>query len=318
MMDAAISERGLRRIPKQLQRADFRFVRIEVGQKKPFEPGWNVPGSATNYSISDQKFISWVGSGQNYGVVAGIGGLIVFDADGLVRLTELGVMAELPKTFTVRTGGGGLHLYYISDLPEKLIMYDRTLREGGQPMHLGEIQSRGFQAVGPDSLHPNGKIYTVEQNLPIARLDAVDLHKILSARVDYGQQDAPQEKRRLKVVMVDPNQRDPFDYANIEDILRPVGNVKKTKTGMKGSHPVHGSTSGNNFEIDTRENTWRCWRCGSGGGPALAVAVRERIIRCDQARAGVLRGELFKQVVAVARERGYIGKPSGCRVERVL
>jgi hypothetical protein len=315
----SLSKAALSRIPHQLHRSEFRFVRIESGQKKPFEPGWNVPGSATNYSIQDAKFLAWVGAGQNYGVVTGIGGLIVFDADGLVRLTDIGVMAEMPATFAVRTGGGGLHLYYSSDLAEKLIMYDRSLLEDGKPQHLGEVQSRGFQAVGPGSLHPNGNYYKNEKDLPIANLEAAELHKILSGYVDYNSEEAKPEKKRIKVIAVDPNHQDPFDYSDIESIMRPVGNVKKTISGMKGAHPVHGSTSGNNFEIDTRENTWRCWRCGSGGGPALAVAVKEGILRCDQARAGVLRGDLFLRVVDAARKRGYIGaKAASFKVERVL
>jgi hypothetical protein len=49
------------------------------------------------------------------------------------------------------------------------------------------------------------------------------------------------------------------------------------------------------------------------------VADREGILRCDQARAGVLRGDLFKQTVNVAREKGYIGqKAANCKVERVV
>jgi len=154
-----------------------------------------VPGSDTNYSLTDAKFISWVGSNQNYGVVAGIGGLIIFDADGLMRLTELGVMAELPKTFTVRTGGGGLHLYYLSDLDQKIIMYDRELLDEGKPLHLGEVQSRGFQAVGPNSIHPSGRRYEIVQDLPIANLRSEDLTAILSKYVDYGFDEARPEKR---------------------------------------------------------------------------------------------------------------------------
>ena len=219
------------RIPMQLRNTAFRFVRIDIGSKKPFEAGWNIPGSWTNYSMDDSKFLSWIGSNQNYGVVAGIGGLIVFDADGLLRLTELGLMKELPETFTVRTGGGGLHLYYTSDLDEKLIMYDRTLLEEGKPQHLGEVQARGFQAVGPGSVHPNGNTYTIVKDLPISNFSAKDLHSILSRYVDYNSEDAPKEKRRLKVVMVDPNHRDPFDYCRVEDVLRPVGNIRKTSTG---------------------------------------------------------------------------------------
>jgi len=316
-MNSEIFERAINRIPVQLRDPSFRFVRINVGSKRPFEKNWNVPGSDTNYSLTDAKFISWVGSNQNYGVVAGIGGLIIFDADGLMRLTELGVMAELPKTFTVRTGGGGLHLYYLSGLDQKIIMYDRELLDEGKPLHLGEVQSRGFQAVGPNSIHPSGRRYEIVQDLPIANLRSEDLTAILSKYVDYGFDEARPEKKRLRVVMVDPNIRDPFDGVRVEDIL-PPRNGRRTATGIKGAHPIHGSTTGNNFEISFQENTWRCWRDGSGGGPALAIAVREGIIRCDQARAGVLRGDLFKQTVKVAREKGYIGKKaSNCKVERI-
>lgn len=311
------TDAGLRRIPPQLRKKDFRFVRIDIGSKKPFERGWNVPGGSTNYSIDDPKFLSWVGSNQNYGVVAGVGGLIVFDADGLMRLTELGVMAEMPESFAVKTGGGGLHLYYLSDLDQKMIMYDRSLLDEGKPLHLGEVQSRGFQAVGPGSIHPNGKAYQIVKDLPIAMLDATMLKAILSKYVDYGFDEAPAEKKRLRVVMVDPNIHDPFDGCRVEDVLYP-GDAKRNTRTIRGSSPVHGSTTKNNFEVDLRENTWRCWRCGSGGGPALAVAVREGVLRCDQARAGILRGDLFKRTVEAARAAGHIGqKPANCRVERV-
>lgn len=310
--------RYVQRIPLQLRKKEFRFVRIDIGSKKPFERNWNVPGSNTNYSIDDPKFLSWIGSNQNYGVVAGVGGLIIFDADGLMRLTELGVMAELPETFTVRTGGGGLHLYYLSDLDQKIIMYDRVLKEEDKPLHLGEVQSRGFQAVCPGSIHPNGNAYTIERDLPIASLNAEKLKNILSRWVDYGFDEAVPEKKRLKVVMVDPNIRDPFNGVRVEDVLYP-NKAKKSPNKITGAHPIHGSVGGNNLIIDLKDNSWHCWRCCSGGGPALAIAVKEGIIHCDQARAGVLRGDLFKQTVDIARSKGYIGKrAANCRVERVV
>jgi hypothetical protein len=76
------------------------------------------------------------------------------------------------------------------------------------------------------------------------------------------------------------------------------------------------------YNLNTEDNTYQVpfvvHNCGSGGGVALAIAVREGIIRCDQARAGVLRGDLFKQTVDAARERKYISeKPANCRVEKV-
>ncbi len=309
---------AIKRIPHQLQNPAFRFVRIDIGSKKPFERGWNVPGSNTSYSLNDPKFLAWIGANQNYGAIAGIGGLIIFDADALMRLTELGIIAALPPTFTVRTGGGGVHKYYLSDLDKKIIMFDRTLKDEGKPLHLGEVQSRGFQAVAPGSVHPNGKKYEIIEDLPIASLDASALAEILNKSVDFGFEEVAKEKKRLRVVVVDPRIKDPFDSIRIDEIMVPR-NAKKTPYGVKGGHPIHGSKSGNNFEIDIRENTWRCWRCGSGGGVALAIAVKEGLIRCDQARKGVLRGDLFRKTVDVARNRGYINKQaSNCLIERVL
>lgn len=255
---------ALNRLPGQLRNPAFRFVRIDIGSKKPFEPGWNVPGSKTNYSLDDPKFQAWIGSNQNYGVVAGIGGLIVFDADGLLRLTELGLMAELPETFTVRTGGGGLHLYYLSDLDQKIIMYDRVLKDEGKPLHLGEVQSRGFQAVGPGSLHPNGKYYKIERDISITPIDSGFLKSVISKYVDFGYDEAKTERKRLRVVMVDPNLKDPFDGSKVDEILS-ISDGKRTNGRIKGSNPFHGSKTRNNFEIDLRENTWRCWRCFPSG-----------------------------------------------------
>lgn len=317
MPENSILSKAINRIPNQLRNSSFRFVRIDIGSKKPFERNWNVPGSNTNYSIDDPKFLAWIGSNQNYGVVAGVGGLVVFDADGLMRLTEIGLMAELPETFTVRTGGGGLHLYYLSDLDQKIIMYDRELKEEGKPLHLGEVQSRGFQAVAPSCVHPNGKTYDIIKDLPIASLEANKLKEILSKYIDYGYEEAKQEKKRLKVTIVNPNIRDPFDGVKVESILMPK-NAKRSTESIKGSHPVHGSKGGNNLIIDLKDNSWHCWRCCSGGGVALAIAVKEGLIRCDQARAGVLRGDLFKQTVDIARKAGYIGpRPSNVIFERI-
>ena len=106
--------------------------------------------------------------------------------------------------------------------------------------------------------------------------------------------------------MQNPGIYDHFEDCSIEDILFPTGNLKQHGGIVKGSHPVHGSTNGYNFQIDTQENTWFCFRCWSGGGPALAVAVREGILRCDQCHKGVLRGDLFIQTVKAAEDWGYI------------
>lgn len=300
-------QKAVKRIPEQLRREDFRFVPIWAGEKKPFEWGWNVPGGANNYHYYDPKLAAYLLEGHNWGTCTGIGDLIIFDSDH-PRLAELGVLNSLPTTFTVKTGGGGSHRYYIcKDIKEKVVMYDRTLlNDKGEPQHLGEIQTLGFQAVGPGSLHPNGKRYLVEVDTPIAEIVWSELYNILSEKIEFGLAEKKQSKKHFAVKVSNPSAYDPFEDLNVEDILYPKGEIKKRGSIIKGTHPTHGSKGGCNFQIDTHENTWFCYRCWVGGGPALAVAVKERILKCDQCGKGVLRGDLYLRTLKAAEDRGYI------------
>src|SRR5271157_218810 len=96
-------------IPGQLQDEGFRFCKVEKGDKKPFESGWSKNG----YQWNSPDLQSWIQNGGNYGVLGGHGGLVVFDADDLDRLRELGIIDALPVTLTVETPGRhGWHLYF--------------------------------------------------------------------------------------------------------------------------------------------------------------------------------------------------------------
>ncbi len=257
--------------------------------------------------------------GHNWGTCTGIGDLIIFDSDNELRLKALGISDLLPETFTVRTGGGGLHRYYIChDTGDKIIMYDMEAKdEDGKALHLGEVQTLGFQAVGPGSLHPNGSRYRVESDLPIAEVAWKDIYGILEEKVEFGLAEEKDDSR-LVVRVKRPGLKDPFDDVNIEDVLYPEGKVKKNGPIIKGAHPLHGSTGGHNFQINTNKNTWFCYRCWKGGGPALAIAIKEGILRCDQAGKKVLQGNLYLRVLEVARQRGYIDRPKKYSVERIL
>jgi len=300
--------KAVARIPCQLQRPEFRFVPIWSGEKKPFEHGWNRPGGA-NYPYDSPKLAAYLLEGHNYGACAGMGDLIIFDSDH-PRLAELGILDDLPPTFTVRTGGGGTHRYYLCrDIEHKAVMYDRELKnEKGEPLHLGEIQTLGFQAVCPGSLHPNGKRYTVEIDAPIAEITWPELYAILEGKIEFGLAPVDQEpkKKHFAIKVTDPRREDPFEDVSLETVLYPRGNLRRSGSIIKGEHPVHGSTHGHNFQIDTRKNTWFCFRCWKGGGPALAVAVSEGILRCNECGPGVLRGDLFTRTLEAARERGLI------------
>lgn len=310
-MGRELIEKAIQRIPAQLRRDEFRFVPILSGEKRPFELQWNVPGG-NNYRFDDPKLAGYLLSGYNWGTCTGMGGLIIFDSDAEVRLEEIGVAADLPKTFAVRTGGGGLHRYYICpDSGDKIVMYDA---EDGR--HLGEVQTLGFQAVGPGSIHPNGSRYRVEADAPISEVKWADIFDILEGKVEFGLAEDKTDDQPKIIKVKNPGSRDVFENVWIEDVWRPVGKVRDRNGILSGSHPVHGSTGGQNFQINTKKNTWFCYRCWCGGGPALAIAVKEGIISCDEAGKGVLRGDLFVRVLEVAKEKGYI-KPALRTVERI-
>lgn len=92
----------------------------------------------------------------------------------------------------------------------------------------------------------------------------------------------------------------------VEDIGYPD---KATVCGdgeIRGAHPFHGSTTGNNYAINVQKNTWICRRDGhnSGGGPLELFAVREGIIRCEDAGRGCLDGK-WREVADALKRCGY-------------
>lgn len=142
---------------RALGRADFALIPLE-GKKPTFE-GWeNTPPG----SFKPEDLI-----GGNYGVVLRAGALVV-DVDPrnfkegdrpLERLVErVGPLAS----FTVRTGGGGLHIYF--RVPADLLVRNSLKEYPGI-----EFKAAGRQVVGPGSIHPEtGREYVVTAGDPSA------------------------------------------------------------------------------------------------------------------------------------------------------
>ena len=172
-------------IPWQLQRPEIRFIRVEkpiLGDRKsgksPLDANFL---KDKNYAWSDKILNDWLQKGGNYGVLSR-NGLIHIDIDELKRLEELRKISELPPTFTVRTGGGGLHKYYFCPgLKKKITFYDpknarlkKSERSGKYRLtynHLGEIQCGNVFVVGPGCLHNSGNTYEIVSDLEIAEID---------------------------------------------------------------------------------------------------------------------------------------------------
>ena len=269
-----------RLIPWQLQNEALGFVKLRGRTKNPFEKEWQ------NNPYSFQQIQSWFDDGNNYGVQGGWGGLIIIDAD-IPEIAQL-VEAHLPVTFTVKSRRG-FHYYYFCDGIDKKICFKKDTSVKGDP-HIGEIITKNFQAVGPGSIHPDtGKMYEVFKDIEIA---TVTKEEVFSVLIEYIPYDSPAKDADVEVGNI-----------SIVDVLNKKG-IEMRVVGDQwfGGHPVHGSTSGNNFVVHPEKNVWHCFRCNTGGGALSLIAVVEGVIDCAQAVPGALRGDKFKEVLRLAKE----------------
>ncbi|HME31681.1 MAG TPA: bifunctional DNA primase/polymerase [Terriglobales bacterium] len=127
----------------------------------------------------------------NVGITTGPeSGIIVLDVDGkqgeesLVELERR--YGALPDTFTVRTGGGGLHSYFTH--PPGL-----DVRNSASKIAPGlDVRGAGGYVVAPPSLHSSGQRYEVNESaIPPVPCPEWLLSLIQSANGTQARQDAP-------------------------------------------------------------------------------------------------------------------------------
>ncbi len=162
------------KIPHQLQKDGFGFVKLKAKSKIPFEKDWQ------NKPYSYTEIQTWVDAGNNYGVQGGYGGLIMLDAD----TPEIDVIAKekLPATLTVKTPRNGHHYYFFCEGINKKIVLKKDV-EGKDDDHFGEIIAKGSQVVGAGSIHPDtGTEYELVNDAPIATVTKDDM---FTALADY-------------------------------------------------------------------------------------------------------------------------------------
>jgi P4 family phage/plasmid primase-like protien len=302
-MDQKIIQEVHCMIPPQLQNPAFRFIRVAAKSKRPIDQDWQ---ETANYQFDSSDLLQHLQDGGNYGIICGPGEVRVLDCDELSRLKELGVLAKFPQTFAVQSRVGRVHRYYlIPELKKKIVLFDPILKdENGQHLHLGEIQGPGTQIVAPGSIHSvTGEPYKVIDDSPIAALSLEEVKAAIE-----GLKTSRVTEQILHRTETSPKEDDQFRNIRIDDIAYPKGETRRIGDEIQGTHPTHGSTTGKNFRIDLKKNTWYCDRCHSGGGPALWLAVESGILRCDQAASGALRGDDFRKVLRIAEERGLVKK----------
>lgn len=128
-------------------------------------------------TTDSQKIESWWRHWPqaNIGIATGPdSGLLVIDVDlpkgepSLQRLEQLG--KKLPETLTARTGGGGLHLYFVH--PDRTLP-NTTGRLPGlvETLEGVDVRAHGGYVVAPPSLHiSSGKYLWIDANQALAEL----------------------------------------------------------------------------------------------------------------------------------------------------
>lgn len=263
------------------------YIKLLPGSKKPLER-WREPEN--QYTL--EEIADWKG---NIGRVCGVDNVVVLDIDRPDLLNKLGILPY--DTYVVKTGSGGYHLYYEVEEAKKVVIFDK------ENNHLGELQALGTYVVCPPSVHPNGTPYTVLDTTK--KIYRTTQEYILSPfrEVCRFSSDLSQPKRKWVPV---GNQDDPFGRLLVEDVWSNAKVNEVRGNQLFCTHPLHGSGTGHNLVINPSKNVWKCWRCGSGGGAAMAVAVRYGVLDCSDARPGMLRGNKYLETLRIAREKGLV------------
>jgi len=310
VIDTSISN-GLKVIiPEQLQNDSFRFIRIKKGGKEPIDKWMK---EDYQYGYNDDELQRWLNDGGNYGVICFDDSVCIMDADNHVRLEQVGALDWTSDTFTIKTGADDSdhYHYYIkcSDLgSKKLPFYDLV----NQNEHLGEVYPAGSPAycVGPGCIHPSGQRYVIVNDAPIKRVNVEELDKsffskvkssrVSRSRIEQLMQKIPPRAKLQKNLLTEQL------GLKIADFGMPVGNVQKRGDEYQGSHPIHGSTTGQNYAINTKKNLWYCYRDQTGGDPLTFLAVKHGFIRCDDAGKVDIVGDLFLKIKSLlSSDYGY-------------
>ena len=259
----------------------LRFSKVAFRSKRPFEKNW-VRKPYTYEQI--QKHIR---EGTNYGLLCGYGGLAVPDADR--PELEEAIASCLPQTFTVRTGGGGAHFYYICPEIHRRIVLEKD------GTHYGEVQSFGQQVVGPGSIHPNGCSYMIENDCAI---QAISFDQMITAIKPFMKR--PRPKTQIHAPMVGINLYSGINSIPITTVID-ISHFKRAANGeLYGPSPWHGSETGMNTWINEQKNVAYCFRHNCGISVVKAMALNEGFFtECD----GRLSRAQYTQVMMIAKNK---------------
>lgn len=246
-------------LPSQLQDPAFRFVLLGSG-KGPIEKNWQ---ENANYPHDHPR----IKAANRVGVLCGVGGLVVVDFD----TQEAQDQAEpaLPPTFTVRTGGSGLHhLYFKTDTP-------KTVRYNKDDTRLLDLQGPKTQVVGPGSKNPEtGRYYEVVRDLPIVTITMTELEAILAR---FFTPDAQPGQKRERVQNATENGNDAIsELKRGAPLLAVLAHYGIHPKNNKALCPLHNDK---NPSMSVDGDQWYCHACRIGGDQITLIEKADGIPR---------------------------------------
>lgn len=204
-------------LPSHLQHPEFRYVLIGKGKKAPHEPMWQIK---KNYAFDNRRITLWK---ENLGIVCGYGSLVVLDIDNPKYINEFDTKTN---TFTVKTGSGMRHYYFICD--EK---FEKNYYVLGDKA--GELRVSKSQVVTAGSTHPSGNKYEIYKDIPIQKISKTNLRLLLGNlmnKIKHNISDTSRSGQDWKDVceMIDAGYN--FDDTNRELML--IGSSKWQSAGL--------------------------------------------------------------------------------------
>lgn len=226
----------------------------------------------------------------------------------------------LPQTYAQESPHGGTHYVVTCHPDDDDVAAVLETHFGSQNLTAswGEVRVAAQYIVGAGSVLANcGKDwhdcsdpevdsrYRVATDAPVAEVGADELIDVLSRDVELEATDDDDPDGTNTGTGSAVSRRSEVDDIRVTDVAGAPHRADETRR----EHPVHGSSTGTNFLIGDRDETWRCWRHGSTGSALQLLAVDEGICNCGDHTD--LTTAQYREAIDAARSRGLLPDESG-------
>lgn len=223
-------------IPNQLKNKVFRFCILPRGSKVS-QVNHNNPNN--QFLFDDKHLLDNINLGSNYGILCGIGNLLVMDFDDRETYNQLNI--KLPPTMEVNTPSNNKHKFYTTSTPK------RTKRYPGRIDLLG----LGNYAVGCNSRLKDNTNYTLQEDLPIAILPDETYNNIISILEKLPKKEPT--KKNIQISHYEP--KEPYFLKPTDFIfIKVIRQIKDTNGNIKWDILIR---TPNNEEKTIQLNLWQ-------------------------------------------------------------